>query len=103
MKPLIALATLVGMVELTSMAAGPPRKEDIPKFITALKSSANPKERIQAADDIAYRGAIRASDVDIAIDPLVSSLKKDKDPEVRAHAPRPWATSARTPTSAFPR
>jgi HEAT repeat protein len=62
---------------------GPPKKEDIPKCINTLKTSPNAKARIQAAEDIGYRGAIRASDVEIAIDPLLTALKSDKDIEVR--------------------
>jgi HEAT repeat protein len=68
---------------LTSANAGPPRKEDVPKLIGTLKTSNNAKLRAQAADDIAKRGAIRASDVDDAIDPLLNALKKDKDADVR--------------------
>jgi HEAT repeat protein len=84
MRAFIALATLVGIVCLTAVdAGGPPRKEDIPKFIKTLQTSPTAKARVQAAEDIGYRGAIRASDVDSAIDPLLKSLKSDKDAEVR--------------------
>jgi HEAT repeat protein len=83
MRYLILLGTLAAFAQLASTDAGPPRKEDIPKLINTLKTSSNPKLRVQAVDDIAYRGAIRASDVDIAIDPLLTALKSDKDIEVR--------------------
>jgi HEAT repeat protein len=84
MRLFIAVATLVGAITLTAFNDdGPPKKEDIPKLINTLKSSTDPKARVQAADDISYRGAIRASDVDSAIEPLLKALKSDKNAEVR--------------------
>jgi HEAT repeat protein len=84
MRTRIAVAVLVGIVGLAALETdGPPKKEDIPKYVNTLKTSPNAKARIQAAEDIGYRGAIRASDVEIAIDPLLSALKSDKDAEVR--------------------
>ena len=83
MRPLIAFATFAAIIGLVGVEAGPPRKEDIPKFINTLKTSTNSKARVQAAADIGYRGAIRASDVDNAIAPLLTALKSDKDADVR--------------------
>jgi HEAT repeat protein len=84
MRTLIAVATIACIVGMGALETnGPPRKEDIPKCITTLKTSPNAKARVQAAEDIGYRGAIRASDVEIAIEPLLGALKSDKDAEVR--------------------
>src|SRR5262249_22637653 len=84
MRLFIALATIVGVLTLTKVNDdGPPKKEDIPKFINTLKTPADPKVRVQAVEDIGYRGAIRASDVDSAIEPLLKALKNDKNVEVR--------------------
>jgi len=103
MRPLIALATLVGIVGLTAVeTGGPPKKEDIPKFINTLKTSANPKARLQAVEDIGYRGAIRASDVESAIDPLVNALKSDKDIEVRRASAKALGTIGSNPDKCVP-
>ncbi|HYV36326.1 MAG TPA: HEAT repeat domain-containing protein [Gemmataceae bacterium] len=83
MRPFIIVATLVGIVAIGAVEGGPPRKEDIPKLINALKTSPTGKARAQAAEDIGARGAIRASDIENAIDPLLSALKADKDADVR--------------------
>jgi HEAT repeat protein len=84
MRLFIAVATMVGIVGMTAMQSnGPPKKEDIPKLISTLKTSPNAKVRVQAVEDIGYRGAIRASDVDSAIEPMIHALKSDKDAEVR--------------------
>ena len=83
MRPLIALVTLIGVVGLTGSNQGVPKKEDIPKLIVVLKTSAAPKARASAAEDIGARGAIRASDVNDAIEPLLAGLKGDKDSDVR--------------------
>jgi HEAT repeat protein len=84
MRTLIALTTFVGVIGILSVDAGPPRKEDIPKFINTLKTSTSSKARVQAAADIGYRGAIRASDVENAMTPLLTALKSDKDADVRS-------------------
>jgi HEAT repeat protein len=83
MRPLIALATLVGVVSLSSSSQSVPKKEEIPKLIVVLKTSQAAKARASAAEDIGARGAIRASDVKDAIEPLVAGLKGDKDSDVR--------------------
>jgi HEAT repeat protein len=83
MRLCIAVMTLLSVILLADVRAEPPKKEDIPKFIATLKSSTNTKARVQAAEDIGHRGAIRASDVAESIDLLIGILKQDKDAEVR--------------------
>jgi HEAT repeat protein len=84
MRIFVALATFVGCVIIAAAHTdGPPKKEDLPKFIKTLTSSPSPKDRAQAADDIGYLGAIRASYIEGAIDPLLKALKNDKDAAVR--------------------
>jgi HEAT repeat protein len=83
MRLLIAFFTCAVLLNLADVSADVPKKEDIPKFIATLKSTAATKARVQAADDLGHRGAIRASDVEDAIDLLIGLLKKDKDADVR--------------------
>jgi HEAT repeat protein len=82
MRILIAVTTLVCVVALTA-EADVPRKEDVPKNINLLKTSTSAKVRATAAEELGRRGAIRASDVAEAIDPLLKALKDDKDADVR--------------------
>jgi len=85
MRTFITMATLTGIVTLATAQSGDiPRKEDVPKNIAILKNaSANPKVRATAAIDLGRRGAIRASDVADAVDPLLDYLKSDKNADVR--------------------
>ena len=84
MRTLIVMATLTGIVALAAAGGGDiPRKEDVPKNLNLLKTSTSAKVRATAAVELGRRGAIRASDVAEAVEPLLSFLKKDKDAEVR--------------------
>jgi HEAT repeat protein len=83
MRVFMLFFTVAVLLNLTDVTADVPKKEDIPKFIATLKSSAPSKARVQAAEDLGHRGAIRASDVEDAIDLLLGLLKNDKDAEVR--------------------
>jgi HEAT repeat protein len=83
MRTLITFGTIAGVMVLASASADTPKKEDVPKLIAALKTSANAKVRAQAADDLGKVGAIRASYAADAIDPLINALAKDKDADVR--------------------
>jgi HEAT repeat protein len=86
MRTLIAFGTLAGVVLLADASADTPKKEDAPKLINQLKTSANAKLRALAADDLGKLGAIRASYAADAIDPLINALAKDKDADVRKAA-----------------
>jgi HEAT repeat protein len=102
MRSFIALTTLIAAVSLSVDSAGPPRKEDIPKFINTLKTSPNAKLRSQAADDIGARGAIRASDIENAIDPLLFALKSDKEADVRRACAKAIGGTAAYPDKCVP-
>lgn len=84
MKNLFAILTILAIV-LTIEGGGTPKKEDVPKYIAALKSS-NPTDRAKGAEMIGKRGRINLKDVENAVDPLKMLLKKDSDPKVRAAA-----------------
>jgi HEAT repeat protein len=68
------------------ICADVPKKEDVPKLIKALKDSTSAKVRAQAAEDLGHRGAIRASDVKDAIEPLLNAVRNDREATVRAKA-----------------
>jgi HEAT repeat protein len=83
MRMFMTMVTLVGILGLTTVEADVIKKQDVPKYIEILKSSPNAKARASAAEDLGHRGAIRASDVEDAIDPLINGLMKDKEADVR--------------------
>jgi len=83
MRPLIAMATLTAIVALATAGGDIPRKEDVPKNLNLLKTTPSAKIRATAAIELGRRGAIRASDVAEAVEPLLDFLKKDKDADVR--------------------
>jgi HEAT repeat protein len=83
MRLFMTMITVVGILGLTTVQAGVIKKQDVPKYIEILKSSSNAKARASAALDLGHRGAIRAADVEDAIDPLINGLMKDKDAGVR--------------------
>jgi HEAT repeat protein len=67
---------------------GIPKKEDVPKYLKQLQTSKVPADRARAAEMLGKRGGINANDVEVAVEPLKVSLKKDIDPKVRAAAAR---------------
>lgn len=83
MRTLMACITVVGVLCMAPVSADTPKKEDVPKNLNTLKTSNVAKARAFAAEELGRRGAIRASDVADAVDPLISFLKKDKDADVR--------------------
>jgi HEAT repeat protein len=86
MRTFIVFGTIVGVIFLADASADTPKKEDAPKLIAALKTSANAKVRAQAAEDLGKLGGIRASYAADAIDPLINALAKDKEADVRKAA-----------------
>jgi HEAT repeat protein len=84
MRSLIAMATIAGVLGLASVDAQVIKKEEVPKYINILKTGGTAKARAQAASNLGDRGAVRASDVEDAIDPLLNALKNDKEDIVRA-------------------
>jgi hypothetical protein len=101
MRAFIVTSTLVGVVCITALAGGP-TKIDVPKAIGILKNATNPKDRIQAAEDIGRRGGIRVTDVKEAIDPLLDALKKDRDAGVRSAAAKALGEIATEPDKTVP-
>jgi HEAT repeat protein len=88
MRSLIAMFTLVGVIGLGTMAAEGPKKIDVAKQISLLKSAKSARDRAAAANELGRHGAIRARDVKDAIEPLLEALKNDKDADVRRAAAR---------------
>ena len=67
---------------------GIPKKEDVPKYLKQLQTSAVAADRAKAAEMLGKRGGINANDVEDAIEPLKKALQKDKEAKVRAAAAR---------------
>jgi HEAT repeat protein len=72
------------------------KKEDIPKAVAKLQSG-TPQEKVDAAEALGRRGAVRATDVKDAVDPLKDMLVKDKDAKVRAAAAKALGNIAPEP------
>jgi HEAT repeat protein len=83
MRTLIVMATVVGVLGLSTLEADVPKKIDVAKQISLLKDAKKAKDRAAAADELGRHGAIRARDVKDAIEPLLEALKGDPDAEVR--------------------
>ncbi len=75
------------------------KKEDVPKYLGMLKNSTNAKDRALAAERLGRRGAIKASDVKDAIEPLQKALQKDSDMEVKKAAATALGNIASEPAS----
>jgi HEAT repeat protein len=88
MRTLIAMFTVVGVIGLGTLEADGPKKIDVVKQISLLKSAKSARDRASAADELGRHGAIRARDVKDAIEPLLEALKSDKDADVRRAAAR---------------
>jgi HEAT repeat protein len=87
MRVCIATGILsLSFLTLAAGGAGTPRKEDVPKYLGMLKNGASAKERALGAEMLGKRGAIKASDVAGAIDPLKMALQNDKEGIVRKAA-----------------
>jgi HEAT repeat protein len=65
---------------------GTPKKEDVPKYLRMLTNSSSVKDRALAAEMLGRRGAIKASDVADAMEPLKGALRYDKELSVRKAA-----------------
>jgi HEAT repeat protein len=63
-----------------------PKKEDIPKYLKALQTSKDAKERATAASMIGRRGAVNVGDVKDAVEPLKERVQSDADAGVRKAA-----------------
>jgi HEAT repeat protein len=86
MRTLILMATVAGVLGLSTLEADAPKKIDVAKQISLLKEAKKAKDRAAAADELGRHGAIRARDVKDAIEPLMEALKGDRDAEVRRAA-----------------
>jgi HEAT repeat protein len=73
---------LVGSAIVLAGGRVPPR-QDMPKYIKMLKTSASAKERATAAEMIGRRGQVQAGDVKDAVQPLLKTLKDDPSADVR--------------------
>jgi HEAT repeat protein len=83
MRTFILLGTVTCLMAFAEASTEPPKKEDVPKNINLLKTSATAKVRAQAAEDLGHIGSVRASWAADAIEPLINALAKDKDADVR--------------------
>lgn len=86
MRTFMVMFTLTGSLSLSALDAGGGKKIDVGKTIGLLKNSKNAKERADAATALGNRGAIRATDVEGAVEPLQEALTKDTDAGVRSAA-----------------
>jgi HEAT repeat protein len=105
MNKVLLTAALIVTVSAQNAAAGGlgvPRKEDMPKYLKMLQSSAKPKDRAFAAEQIGKRGQIQVNDVKNAIEPLMAAVKKDKAPEVRSAAALALGNIATEPNTVVP-
>jgi len=86
----IGVAFAIGVLGIVTLAfgssPGTPKKEDVAKYLGMLKNSANAKDRALGAEMLGKRGAIKASDVADALDPLKMALQNDKEVSVRKAA-----------------
>ncbi|MCI0459271.1 MAG: HEAT repeat domain-containing protein [Gemmataceae bacterium] len=102
MRVLMMLLTLVGVLYLDALDAQGPRRIDVPKQIGLLKNSKSARERATAADELGRHGAIRASDVKDAIEPLTTAVKTDSDADVRRAAAKALGDIAPDPMTIVP-
>ncbi|HYT91622.1 MAG TPA: HEAT repeat domain-containing protein, partial [Gemmataceae bacterium] len=79
-------STIVGVLTLGTLEADVPKTIDVPKQIGVLKNSKSARERATAAEEIGRYGAIKASAVRDAIEPLENAAKNDPDADVRRAA-----------------
>jgi HEAT repeat protein len=89
MKKCFLACAVVGVFAPSHVHAGGvgvPKKEDVPKYLKMLTSSPSPKDRAFAAEQIGRRGQVQVRDVKTAIDPLLSTMKADKNADVRRAA-----------------
>src|SRR5687767_12627302 len=93
--------TMLGLLTL-AYGGGSPKKEDVPKYLKMLTTSTNSKDRATAAEMLGKRGAIKASDVAGAIDPLKTALKSDKDVTVRKAAAEALGSIGAEPENVVP-
>ena len=85
----LGLGVFLGSISLVLAGGiGIPKKEDVPKYLKKLQTSSSGADRAKAAEMLGKRGGINANDVEDAIEPLKTALKKDKDAKVRAAAAR---------------
>jgi HEAT repeat protein len=82
------MSTIVGGLTLSTLEADVPKTFDAPKQIGLLKNAKAAKDRAAAAEEIGRYGAMRASAVRDAIEPLLDALKNDSDGDVRRAAAR---------------
>jgi HEAT repeat protein len=102
MRPFIVMSTIVVLINLATLQADVPMRVDVGKAIGTLKNSKVAKDRVRAADDIGRTGALRAKDVENAVEPLQDALKNDKDSEVRSAAAKALGNIAPDPEKTVP-
>jgi HEAT repeat protein len=94
---------LLGIMTLAfGGSPGTPKKADVPKYLAMLMTSANAKDRALGAEMLGKRGAIKASDVASALDPLKTALQKDKDLSVRKAAAEALGNIGAEPENVVP-
>jgi hypothetical protein len=89
MRSCILVATFLmttGFAAGQAASVNQPKKEDMPKYVSMLKSSPSPQDRAFAAEQLGRHGKVKVQDVKNAIEPLLSSMKSDQSAEVRRAA-----------------
>src|SRR4051812_40596691 len=97
-----AVITLLGVFTLAYGGGAAPKKADVPKYLGMLKNSTSAKDRALAAEMLGKRGAIKASDVADAVDPLKDALAKDKDLGVKKAAAEALGSIGAEPENVVP-
>lgn len=92
---------LLGSAFLLAGGRVPPR-QDVPKYIKMLKTSASAKDRALAAEMLGRRGQVVASDVKDAVQPLVKLLKDDPSADVRRASAVALGNIATQPKTVIP-
>ncbi len=79
-----------------------PPRQDMPKYIKMLKTSASAKDRATAAEMIGRRGQVLAADVKDAVQPLLKTLKDDPSADVRRASAVALGNIATQPKTVIP-
>ncbi|MBX9680818.1 MAG: HEAT repeat domain-containing protein [Gemmataceae bacterium] len=102
MKLYVAACSISMIAFISFVEAQAPKREDVPKYLKALQSSQNAKDRAVAASMLGKRGAINVKDVEEAIEPLKKTLEKDVDASVRKAAATAIGSIAPKPDETIP-
>jgi HEAT repeat protein len=102
MRAVIVAVTLLVLAHSGRVEAQIPKKQDIPKNLSLLKTSRRAEDRAYAAQQLGLRGQVRSSDVQEAVEPLVAAVKSDSSASVRKAAATALGQIALEPDKVVP-